>query len=840
MNLVDRSSLRHLSRHPWLGALLIVGIAVGVAAVVAIDLAIGSAHRALQISLDNTLGHATHQIIAGPHGLDESIYRKIRVEAGCRRCAPVIDTYGRMGELVVHIIGVDPFAEGGVRPHVEDSGAAALRRLLGEPGTALMSAALSRVLNTTAGDAFDVQISGRNRQLTMAGLLYTPVDSARSLENLLIVDLATAQEMTGLIGRLTRIDLRIDNDDDLVRLAQVLPADAHIVTTAARGRAATGLSASFEINLQAMSLLAVVVGMFLIYNSMSFAVLQRREWIGSLRALGVTRRHVFMTVLKEALAAGLLGSVIGIAGGWFLGQTLLHIVTRTISDHYFIVTVTQAIPSLVSLVKGLLLGITATVTAAALPALDAARTPPRATLRRSTLEIRTHAMGRKMAISGAILIAVAMIVQKVATDDLVTGFVSLFLVMLGITATAPLAASFLTSATLAVAGTRLGVQVKMALRGVVAQSSRTGIALAALMLAMAAAVGISIMVHSFRLTVDQWLTDTLQADIYVSLPGPRGAAAQIEPALLDRFRQLPPIAAYSTGRRIVLDDDGSQLQLFALGLSAGLVPRYQIKDGQPEQVWASFLEDRAVLISEPLAFRRHLRVGDYITLPTDYGRHAFRIAGIYFDYSSEHGEVLIHRSFYDRHFADRGIGGIGLYITAGADLDAALSMVHRVVTRHNPHQQLLVRANREIRSLSLAIFDRTFAVTEVLRLLAILVAMVGIVSALMALNLERAREYSLLRALGFTPVQIWTMALGQSAYIGLVAGLLALPAGFILAELLIHVINQRAFGWSMQFHIPSASLIQAIALAVIAATVAALYPGWKIAHTPPATGLREE
>lgn len=842
INLIDRSNIRYLCHRPSLYFMLVIAIAVGVAVIVAVDLAVSNAQRALQMSLDYSVGRTTHQIVSGPGGVDEHIYRRLRTELGCRLCAPVIDTYGQIEKHTVRLLGVDLFAETGLRTHTKELSGPILRRLLTEPGAALVSKSVEQAFQLTKNQSFKLMIAGHRYTMTMVGRL--PDTNARSIPPgyLIIVDLATAQEAAAMAGRLSRIDLRVDNDRQLARIKDLLPAGAHIVATAARSRAAKQLSASFDINLRAMSLLALAVGMFLIYNSMTFAVLQRRAWIGSLRAIGATRNQIFLAIFKEALASGLIGTVLGIIGGWLLGNALLHIVTRTISDHYFVVNVTQTAISPVSVLKGLSAGILATLLAAAVPAVEAARTTPQAGVCRSSLEIGMRRRYKKFAVTGALLIIFGAIVEW-GSDTLLAGFVSLFLVMFGITLMVPLIASALTAKLIQVLYGRLGVQSTMALRSIVSQSSRTGIAMAALMLALAAAIGTGVMVHSFRLTVTQWLGDTLQADVYVSLPGMRATvpSATIEPDLFERLVHLPHIARFSTGRSVRIDDnDGRPLQIFALGLSPGLEPRYRLKEGNPSRAWKSFLAGDAVLISEPLAYHRHLKVGDMISMNTDRGRHGFPIAGVYYDYSSESGEVLIHRQLYDQYFHDRGYGGIGLYLASDARLGNALQAIHRAIATYAGHQQLLVRSNRELRDLSLAIFDRTFAVTEVLRLLAIAVAIIGIISALMALNLERAREFALLRALGFTRFQISNMTLIESAYIGLLAGLLAIPSGLTLSQLLIHVINHRAFGWSLQSHIASGELVQAVALAIGAAATAALYPGWKNARSAPAVGLREE
>jgi putative ABC transport system permease protein len=289
-----------------------------------------------------------------------------------------------------------------------------------------------------------------------------------------------------------------------------------------------------------------------------------------------------------------------------------------------------------------------------------------------------------------------------------------------------------------------------------------------------------------------------------------------------------------------VQDAGVSTEVFALGLPSELTPRYPLKAGDPAAVWNAFRAGEAVLISEPLAWHRRLAVGDTLTLRTDSGPQRLPIAGVYYDYGTEHGQVLMPRPLYDRYFEDRGVSALGLYLEPGVDPDQVITAVRRLVAAQGKGQEVLVRGTREIREMSLAIFDRTFTITQVLRLLAVLVAFVGILSAFMALQLERAKELATLRAIGLTPLQVGGLVTLQTTFMGLVAGLLAIPTGLVLAEVLIHVINRRSFGWSMQTLVAPQVLIEAVLLALFAAALAGLYPGWKMAHTSPAVALREE
>jgi putative ABC transport system permease protein len=277
--------------------------------------------------------------------------------------------------------------------------------------------------------------------------------------------------------------------------------------------------------------------------------------------------------------------------------------------------------------------------------------------------------------------------------------------------------------------------------------------------------------------------------------------------------------------------------LLAIDFAQGRHP-YRFKEGNADTVWGELASSPdALLVSEPFSFHRGVHTGDTVRLATDKGTHDFRVAGVYFDYGSDVGTMLMPRATYNQWFDDRGVSGIALYAAQGQDVD---DLVARVRERASGEQALLVRANRALRQASMEVFDRTFTITQVLRLLAIGVAFVGVLSALMSLQLERAREFAVLRATGLTPGQLWGLVSLQTGLMGVLAGLFSVPLGVVLAYVLVHVINQRSFGWTLQLAVTPGVLGQAVLLALVAAALAGLYPAWRMARANPAMALREE
>jgi putative ABC transport system permease protein len=264
---------------------------------------------------------------------------------------------------------------------------------------------------------------------------------------------------------------------------------------------------------------------------------------------------------------------------------------------------------------------------------------------------------------------------------------------------------------------------------------------------------------------------------------------------------------------------------------------YQFKAGDPAAIWPRFRERATVVVSEPYAYRHDLAIGDTVGLQTDRGRRGFPVEGVYYDYGSDRGVVMMSRSTYERFYDDRGISGLAFYAAEDTSVDALIADMRAATSGL---QDVIIRSNRALRETSLRVFDRTFTITTVLRILAIVVAFIGVLSALMALALERRREMGVLRATGMTPPQLGGFVTLQTGLMGAIAGLLALPLGYALAYVLVFVINKRSFGWTLQLSVSPEILLQALALAVGAALLAGVYPAWSMARARPATALREE
>jgi len=842
------ASVRFLLRHPLQMGLTVLGVALGVGVVVSMDLAIQSSREAFRVSTETVAGRATHRVTGVNSRLPDSLFTRLRVDLGVRPSAPVLEAFVSSPELPgrpLLALGIDPFSEGAFRPFLLGGDSELdVAALVAVPGAAVLGRSLAEAAGVRVGDHLSVQVDGRTRKLLVEGIL-EPADemSRRALSDLLVMDLSTAQELLSLGGRISRIDLILprgsDGDSVAEDLRARLGASVEITEVGTRTAELSRMTRAFDLNLTALSLLALIFGMFLIYNTMTFSVVQRRPILGELRALGVTRREITGVVLGEAGLVGVVGTGLGLFMGVAMGRGLVELVTQTINDLYFVLSVQGLYLSPLALVKGAILGVAATILAAVPPSLEAAMAPPRSTMVRSLLEEKARRAVPRAGVVGAGFLAMGGAILLVPSRSLVLSFAGLFGVVMGIAFLTPLTTSFLMGMLAPIARRSLGILGAMAARGVVAATSRTAPAMAALVVAVSVTVGLGTMISSFRGTVSSWLDGTLQADIYVSLPGLVSSRAQgtLEPELVRRLTANPDLAGFSTYREATGVVEGSQIRLVALDLDPRGEKAFQFKAGGGRSAFESFREEDGVFLSEPLAYRRDLGLGDGIRLLTGNGSREFKVAGIFFDYGSDQGVVMMARSTYDRYWSDPGVTSLGLFLHDNTSADRVVADLQEAV---GEGQAVLIRSNRSLKAASLEVFDRTFAITGVLRGLAFTVAFIGVLSALMALQLDKSRELGVLRANGLTPLQVWQLVMAQTGLMGLVAGLLAIPAGLAMAAVMIFVVNKRSFGWSLRLEVGPELLVQAVLLALLGALLAGVYPALRMSRTSPAEALRQE
>jgi putative ABC transport system permease protein len=837
--LLWRASLRFLTRHPAQCLLAVSGIALGVAIVVGILLTQASARQAFADSLRSVFGQATHFVVAvDGEDFDENALSLVRRTAPALAPGAIVTGTLRVdaggAPQALQVLGIDALNLRGA----PDKARFALLDFLNVPGAMLLTARTARRLALKPGAR--VAVHDAPAQLTLLATLAADDQTELALgDDIAVVDIATAQEMLAKAGRLTRIELDAGSDAaaaaQLAALAQALPPSLQLIDAGRQARGARTLTDAFYTNLDALSLLALLVGGFMIYNTMAFLVMQRQSLFARLRALGVTRAALARLIVAEALVLGMVGGMLGCALGYALASALMAPVGQTLRDHYFATGGGQLHFAPALALFGVVLAAGTTLLAAALPAWSALQADPAHAARYS---VSADSAARGLARAAWVGLAAALLtcaLLVLSSRSLYAGFAALGCTILA----AMLVVPWLVQRGLgriAHRNARLRpLALRLAVRGAARSMGRIGMAVAALMAATATSVGVGLMVASFRGAVDDWLTQLLRAEIYISPGFDEQAPPRIDEAFIAQVAALPEVANLSKIRRARLLDGDGELRVTAYALPDAAKRGFHFLSGAAP--WPAWEGEDLAMISEPLAYHLRKRAGEFIDVPTPAGRKAFRIAGIYTDYGSERGVIAISLTRFRHYWQDQRVHGIGIYPRAGV---ASAQLVQQLTAMVPQDGSLAVWSNAALKTRSLAVFDRTFAVTHVLTLFAAAIAALGVFNALLALHLERGREYAMLLATGLSPMALRATLYLQTAVIALLAAGLALPLGVLIAKLLIAVINIRSFGWSMQLTLDHEALLMPALGAICAALAATVYPAERAVRIDPATALRYE
>jgi len=856
MKLLLRQGLRYHQRHLLQTLLTLLGIAAGVGLLVAMQLSQRTAERAFDRGIETVAGTATHALTASPLGLSSAQFAAAFAYCRGRGIAPSLQAIARVDgdeRTVLRVLGIDPLLDREMRPWGGPEFAGEplpLAPLLTKPGGFVATPPLLQRLGLAVGDSLSLSIQGRKQRATCVGALQVPDSVQPGLVDLLVVDIATAQLWTERRDRIDRMELRhtaqqrspgVDEAVFFRGLQEVLGPAVAIEAVGTRQGALAQLARGFRINLRALSLLSLLVGAFLVHETMRLSVLSRRGSFGVLRALGVRGAALGRLVAIEALGLGLLGSLAGAVLGSLLAERLLRPLVRTLNDHY----ATFDLPALEwdpwVLVGAVALGGFVALLAGLGPAWIAMRVSPREVL---VTALRAAApSGRPFAVGAACLAGLAAMLLWTSADRLLQAYVGVLVMLAAVVLVVPLVFS---------GGLRLLARVTSTsgafwhylVRSTASARSHLGLPLAAMVLALATTIGLSTLVSSFRQSVAEWLQQVLPADVYVAVP--TGTAertvATLDPQLVTVLRNAPAAAATSVYRRcrVLMQAGGTDSEVEMVGLepSPGILEAFLRLASADATAGQALLRGEAAFVSEPLAFRHGLQVGSKLSINTTQGPATLPVVAIYRDYSNERGELLVGAEFCNRNLPV-AVTAVALEATPGIDIEAWAAELRQLAAAASD-QAVQVRTQVELRRTSLEIFDRTFAITGAMRLLCLMVAFFGIYAAFASLQLERGREIGVLRCLGARPRRIAGLVLGQTALLGAAAGLLAMPVGALLGQVLTRIINRISFGWSLSaVDVPAAAMLEVLMLAIAAALLAGLQPAWRFARMRPVEALRE-
>jgi len=836
--LIVRPVLRERAR----SVLVVFAVGLGVSVVLAIDLAGNAAAGSFRSSMETLAGDDDLEVTAAG-GVPEQVVGQLATLPYPLRVTPRIEDHATVSStgVTVALFGIDVIAEANrqqgrnlVIPkdrdsfqHINDRDAIWTTRRLGY----------------RLGEAITLLINDERRDYVVRG--FVP-ESAQDSEDVVLMDLAAAQNATHKLGRVDRILLKVPEHPGLAvwqqKLRDVLPSGVALNPEGSQTAANRRMLSAFRWNLRILSYIALLVGAFLIYNTISVSVVRRRADIGTVRALGASRRAVLLAFLAEAAMFGLVGALIALPMGRLMATGAVRLLATTVNALYITSRPGALNLSAESVILALIVGVGVAVMSALAPAREASLVPPTEAMARGLREYtirvertRDAGIALVLAIAGALAARLPAVGGKP-----IFGYLSALLLIGASSLSIPALVYWITSVASTTLRRFMGVEAMLASRSLAGSLRRTSVLVGALSTAIAMMTSVGIMVGSFRQTVITWMDSQLPADLYLRPAGDPSMDRHptISVDLTDRIANLPGVQSVSRFRAYEIEYQGLPVTLGSADTHESRYYRSSgFLSGRPAtDVLQELLSGDSAIVSEPFANKHGVKAGDVVALPLGERVVRFRVVDVFYDYANERGYVIVDRSTMLRYLPDPSASNLAVYLAPGVNLETTRKEIEQAAANN----EVLIFSNRDIRREAIRIFDQTFAITYALEAVAVLVAVMGIAGALMSIVIDRRREFGLLRFLGAATSQVRKLILVEAGLIGLLANLAGLMLGAVLSLVLIFVINKQSFGWTIQFHWPVKLLLAALSLVYLATIVAGIYPARVAQRLNPIEVVHEE
>jgi putative ABC transport system permease protein len=826
---IIKSFLRYFKRRRSLSLLQLLGVACGAAAVIGMTLSARSALSSFTDAVMFLQGRATHTIerTAGP--LDEKILAELMRDRAVLNFSPVIDRKMKLeDETLIRVLGVDPFLDRDIRPEFarmgfsskNDSNQSGNLDFLLDERAVFLEAGIAGQLGVSVGG----EMNSSKGSFKIAGIFSNP-----SEEPLILMDIFHAQEIFSLTGYVDHVDLILTDEADFVSRWE---KGFQIRSSKQKTQTFKAMVRAFRLNLEALSLMALLVAVFLIYNTTMFTVVSRKRDVGILRSMGVSRKEIIIAFLVEILILGALGGALGGVAGYILSFFLTKIVGGAISNIYFFLRPISPSWSVLILFSGILLGCLASILGGIYPLVELVRANPVAALQGRAPSRRSAKTALNAAWIGIFIVMASVIILAASGRQVYPAFAATFLFLLGASLVTGFVLAF-TAPFLKLLLVRIGgLSGRIAAGNIRQNLGRSGVAVAAFMMALSMLIGLDSMIGSFRESLSWWMGTQLRGDLYVS------TASEME-VPLDFYREIlsdPRIDGVDAYRRAEIEIDGKTAYITAI--RSDVLKRFS------DFAWFSGGNEHwdevsrgDVIVSESFVRNFNIRTGDNITLKGNRGLVKLRVAAAFYDYTTEHGLIIMDRNTYISLFDDQAINSISIFIDPdNLHKDEIIDKVRKMARQRG----LPVFTKKQLYNNVLQVFDSTFAVTRSMKIITVIIAFFGIAGALMTLFIERRRDFGILRSLGFSTGQVSAMTLLEALGMGFMSFLLSALVGTAFAFILIKVINLRSFNWTIFFYLHWQPYVTAAVTAILASVAAALYPIWKVRKTYPHIQMREE
>lgn len=838
LTLFWRQVVRQSWRHPLLTGLNILSIALGITVFLAVQIANRGAISSFRSAADLTTGRAQLEIRGN---IPDQLFPAVRAVPGVRAATPLVEGVVSLpdhpGEYL-RVLGVDPFTGTEVFSFVLEEAAGTdlnIEKWLADSEAVALQPERARELGSAP---FRILAGTSIRTVRPAFVLAPDNPLTQADTRLAAMDIGWAQELLGVSGHFSSIQLLLEDsagEDAVIREIQaIVPADVTVARPAMRSTEMESMLGAFQLNLTALSLVSVIVGMFLIQNSVGAAVIRRRTEIAILRAGGATRFEIRSLFLGEAVLEALLGIALGLLLAPLLAGWMSAPISSSVSSLYTLVRLEHFTLAPEQIALAFIIGLGAALGAAWLPASEAARSDP-ARILHPGAAMETRSPLRLIRLGGSIVILAAAFGLSYAALEggpRYLGFAAAAAVLGGFSLLVPWLA-----AAVGQCFRHSGPLVRCAADQFSRSLHRNAMTIAALAAALAMTVSVTVMIFSFRASVERWIDHTLMADLYIApaVNDVAGLQAFLPEAALSWANEQPAVAASATFREIPIKIQNEATSLAVIeGRARGDL---QFVEGSGRNAAEDFLTGKAVAVSESFARRFHLAGGQTVVLSTPVGEKEYPIAGVYRDFTRDRGTVLMQRSLFAKSWDDPRVHSLALKLADPRQADAMAEAFRR---QFGAEGVFAIYDNAALRTRIMDIFDQTFAVTSILRSIAVAVAVTGVLFSLSVLVIERERQIGVLRAVGASRFQVLAIFLIEAFLIGITATISGLASGGLLAMVLTWVINKAYFGWTIELTFPLATLAATPLWLIPAAIVAALLPAWRASLVTPARAVRFE
>ena len=841
------NAFRYYFRSFTQSILAVLGVAVGIAVFVAVDLANDSAKQSFRNSAVSIFGDTEFQLMGSTSGISENVYSDVVKSAELQPLLniirPIIDkqitlTDSNGVEDKYRLLGINVINENVLSRNnkygIDFLNSSQTSFNFFAENQVFVSSILASKKQLSIADEFLVEDT--NNKISIVGFFQGDNSLQRELmQNVIITDISVAQNITNSNGILTRIDISSVYDQNekiaLDKWFSLLPSGVQLIPSYTYSEARKSITKSFDTNLLALSLLALLVGLYLIYNMMTFSIHRRKNLFGTLRAIGVTKNEIFFLVLVEGLLIGLIGAIFGIMLGILLAYFLLGLISSTINYQFFSSSPNSIALDITIIYQALILGISGSIVSVLIPAWSASRIQPRELIDIYGKYSTYNNYHMVLFFLGLLLCSFGYLITLTPITNLIIGFIAMFLVIVGLSLTVPTTTQIVLLIISSILE-KIGRPTIFTLSVETIKNSLNTIAIciAALSVSIAMTIGIGCMIQSFRATVEEWLNQSLVADIYIAPPTLSFGQdlKGIDDEFIKYVNDIPEIEYISQLGSFEIFKDGYLLNLIVVDSAEKIFDEViQLKEGEKKDIWNDFVQTDSILISEPLAFQKNIQINDTFDILTDTGLKSFTVRGIYYDYSSTSGIAMVSKQVYDNYWNNSKVTSLALYLNDSQNSEVVFN---KLLDKFDTDWDLQIISSKKLNNASMEIFDKTFEITFVLRSISLIVAFIGILGAISAIILSRAREFSILKSIGFTNNQLRTIIGNQTFIIGVISGLISIPLGIIITNLLIQIINKQSFGWSIPMQLLPSVFVEGIMVAILSSVLASIYPSIKISR----------